>query len=673
MVKYPPIIEGTLPAFYYYEDDGTVTAKLTVPFFMNKSVSINDIKGIALKLKTVTNNNFIISGKTIFSNDEKQKLSQTGINEVSFEILIKDSENKNLLNVGQHYKVQIAYIFNDKSESIGYYSTVGVVKYTSPATTISIESSNDNTLFYGKYSQTVDKTERVYSYEFNIYDETKQNIIATSGQQIHDISNDEITTEELISYDTFEYNMDFPKGKQFYIEYKVKTLNNASFTSEKLSIIQHEGINSFLNADIFAFNDREEGSINISLKGHSTVYTDEETEDEYKILEEPATGQFRLLRASADDNFNQWHELYYFNLVLQKPSLISYKDYLIESGKTYRYAIQEYNDKQIFSNKKIYCDITTDYEHAYLSDGKRQLKIKYNPKISSFKEILLEQKTNTIGSKYPFIFRNGNVRYKEFPISGLISCQSDDNYLFMDEEDLALFDGTSNLTSENVTTEKKFKLKVLEWLNNGEPKVFRSSTEGNYIVRIMNVSLSPNDTLGRMIHTFSATATEIAEYNYENLLKYNFVHVEHKESLTYAYDILPKSEFSQISKVEYKSKQEEIYPDPEHSDETVLDSFYNRLIDGRQPVIFHSIKAKWRDDIQNSNNYTFTFKINGILIDIKNSKSFEILDFDNLQSLTIGEEDSNKENGVAFEVIYDYNEITYEGSTSANEVSGNDV
>jgi hypothetical protein len=30
----------------------------------------------------------------------------------------------------------------------------------------------------------------------------------------------------------------------------------------------------------------------------------------------------------------------------------------------------------------------------------------------------------------------------------------------------------------------------------------------------MNVSLTPNDTLGRMLHTFNGTAYEIAEYNF---------------------------------------------------------------------------------------------------------------------------------------------------------------
>jgi len=75
---------------------------------------------------------------------------------------------------------------------------------------------------------------------------------------------------------------------------------------------------------------------------------------------------------------------------------------------------------------------------------------------------------------------------------------------------------TINLVGENIAAERVFKLTVLEWLNNGKPKLFRSPTEGNYIVRLMNTSLSPNDTLGRMLHTFSSTAYEIAENNHSN-------------------------------------------------------------------------------------------------------------------------------------------------------------
>jgi hypothetical protein len=68
-----------------------------------------------------------------------------------------------------------------------------------------------------------------------------------------------------------------------------------------------------------------------------------------------------------------------------------------------------------------------------------------------------------------------------------------------------------------------FKNEVLEWLNNGKPKMFKSPVEGNFIVRLMKVSLAPEDKLGRMLHTFSCNAYEIADFTYENLYKYGFV------------------------------------------------------------------------------------------------------------------------------------------------------
>jgi hypothetical protein len=77
--------------------------------------------------------------------------------------------------------------------------------------------------------------------------------------------------------------------------------------------------------------------------------------------------------------------------------------------------------------------VSCDFEHAYLYDGTRQLKIKFDPKVSSFKNTILESKMDTIGSKHPFIFRNGNVSYKEFPISGLISFQMDEDNLFYEK------------------------------------------------------------------------------------------------------------------------------------------------------------------------------------------------------------------------------------------------
>ena len=62
----------------------------------------------------------------------------------------------------------------------------------------------------------------------------------------------------------------------------------------------------------------------------------------------------------------------------------------------------------------------------------------------------------------------------------------------------------------------------MEYLYNDTPKLFRSTPEGTVLVRLMNISLTPEQTLGRMLYNFSATAYEIGEVNSENLLKTQF-------------------------------------------------------------------------------------------------------------------------------------------------------
>jgi hypothetical protein len=144
--------------------------------------------------------------------------------------------------------------------------------------------------------------------------------------------------------------------------------------------------------------------------------------------------------------------------------------------------------------------------------------LRFNPKISSFKDTTLETKTDTIGGKYPTFYRNSKVQYKEFPISALISMLMDENkeflsYTNIDKDDCNF---STNLTPNNYDRERNFKLEVLKWLNNGKPKLYRSASEGNYIVRLMNINLTPNDTLGRMLHSFSGTAYEVAECSVKN-------------------------------------------------------------------------------------------------------------------------------------------------------------
>lgn len=78
-------------------------------------------------------------------------------------------------------------------------------------------------------------------------------------------------------------------------------------------------------------------------------------------------------------------------------------------------------------------------------------------------------------------------------------------------------------TDSLVFIERKFREKVMEWLSDGKPKLFRSETEGNMIVMVSGVSFTPFDKTNRMVYSMSCTITEIAEYNTENLMKYNLI------------------------------------------------------------------------------------------------------------------------------------------------------
>jgi hypothetical protein len=71
----------------------------------------------------------------------------------------------------------------------------------------------------------------------------------------------------------------------------------------------------------------------------------------------------------------------------------------------------------------------------------------------------------------------------------------------------------------------------MAWLNDGEPKLFRSMTEGNMIVMLNDISLTPNKTLGRRLYNFSATMYEIGDGNDLNLInKYGIVTIRNDEA-----------------------------------------------------------------------------------------------------------------------------------------------
>ena len=581
---YPPYVEASSPAQMVNEN--STTATLRIPFQINKAVSWADLgedKHMSLILKTVS------TGKTVVDGLIGQAIDYLTEYNSSAALFTIDEADWGFKPIpGQYYKAQIAFVSDDDDDTVGYYSDVTVVKFTNePGVSIeglSFEKGfNTSKYIYTGLYETPDIGEKVYTYQFNIYNTTSGILHDTSGELLHNSSTDTArgkSTDTWTSYKTLKVDT------QYNIEYVVTTVNGLRVSSGGYPIVASSTLDLVArNTEFVATLYPDDAYVHIHLLPKDSDAT-------IKTI----TGNFVLMRSSSEDGFSSWNEIYRFSLANNYPLMTLWKDFTVQQGYSYKYAVQAYTQNGLYSNRfecKYYTSeqdeqadsslrslhnaetnksystgwhyltdgngLPVDFEDAFLYDGERQLRIRYNPKVSSFKVNILESKIDTIGGKHPFIFRNGNVEYREFPIAGLITLLSDENELFLSGQsnkpnarqwtlhppylNIGNGPGFENLTeleqrhqqekhvssmgtaltAENFRKEREFKMEVLKWLTNGEPKLFRSPGEGNFIVRLMNTSLTPNDQLGRMLHNFQCTAYEMADYDFMNLEKYGFI------------------------------------------------------------------------------------------------------------------------------------------------------
>lgn len=428
---------------------------------------------------------------------------------------------------------------------VGYFSTAAIVKHTS-APTVEIQglksysTAAQQTDYVGEYSSS-DPTERVKYYSFYLRDENGK-IVDSVTDSIHNSNSDTVSStaikQSIRSSDLFSTKIQMNKDKLYTVQYVVKTTNNMTLTSPIYNIIRRAMV-PLGDIQFYATPHPDYGYISLEL--------------DYSNSKVDRVGTYLLSRTYKKDGVQIKEKLKKINLAYDLSMKNPYNDYTIEHGIKYEYIIERVNNAGVYSlpvlaklgpvpttsaeqaaaqNRST--EISASFEDAFLYDGKRQLRIRYNPKISSFKKDVLETKTDTIGGKFPFIFRNGSVSYREFPISGLISRLENECFDLGPSEPTPKRESTvssgsadsyslTDLSDENIRAERQFKMEVLDFLTDGKPKLFRSPTEGNYLVRLMNTSLTPEDTLGRMLHTFSCTAYEIGECDYDTLLSYGII------------------------------------------------------------------------------------------------------------------------------------------------------
>ena len=421
-----------------------------------------------------------------------------------------------------------SYIFNDNNS--------GIIPI-SPASSLEIKNIDHELSLKGSLESVYSEANEYYeSCRFKIYD-------AETDELIED-TKDIYPTEA--SYSSFEYKLKshFENNKIYRMEFSFITENGYS-----------NGINNILfEQDIYIDPpvDIHITTIDTNYQGLLTdITTIDMEEDEGRIglklwsnSEEPYFGSLCIRRASQKDNFQTWEDV---KIISLKNEMVNdypiIYDYLIESGVWYKYGVQSIDSDWIRGELvEMNNPVQRLFNYSFLlgEDG-QQLKLAFDNTMDSFENKRIDSKIEPIGSKYPYISRNGVVNYKAFPIKGLISFWMDDNKTFLENgrndlykyadviEKYKEFNEERNILQRDFTLERDFRKVVLEFLENGKPKLFKSPTEGNIIVRLIDVKCNPNKTLDRLVYSFSCNANEIAEANIENYSKYNYYKVGEPE------------------------------------------------------------------------------------------------------------------------------------------------
>ena len=466
----------------------------------------------------------------------------------------KDGDNKYYVEIshndlkgfswerGQAYKVQLRFcsVYNaptvnsslwitENSDKFSEWSSVCLIQGILPPS-VRLNGFEDTTLetVLGTYDNTITGT---VEFDEDDYDFLNSYSIVLYKQE--DLENpiyqsDIIYTPSFAS-DEIKHDMECALEDGVRYTMKLSILSDKLYSETKnYDFLILDASGGKLKATITATPEDEAGRMKISIKSN----------------EEMAFGNFVIRRASVKTNFTIWEDVKTLNVNKNEVLNLTWYDYTVEAGVWYKYCVQKRN----YYGYRGIAVITPEPAMVLFDDmflvGKngQQLKIKFNPQISSYSHTLLESSIQTIGSKYPFIKRNGNVNYRQFSIAGLISHFMDEeeifvnhNLLFYDAIDLyEKYNDKNRINKYNdVIYEREFRKRVEDFLNDGEIKLFKSNTEGNILVRLMSVSFTPEQQLGRQLYSFNANAIEIDDCTIKNLDKYNIQTLG-----TYKYDYL---------------------------------------------------------------------------------------------------------------------------------------
>ena len=559
---FPPIIQTYLPAIAIKNEEPFIT----IPYNTSEYNTLSDIKSIQISITRQSNYDSLFD-KTKYRRGVYVINNATLTQEDNTLVINKASLNMSQLSYNEYYKVQLRfskiacptnadpgqacligeelsqYLLDESNlTQFSEWSTVCLIRFIAPPV-ITIDSTagiiypsssavtlnSSNLTIYGNYKkENIDAPDNPFPSEIDNGTIDKEYL---SSYQIKLFTIDDNEPDELI-FDSGIINVNKENPNEFYYEIPYFFNNNDqlilqfTYTTANLYTETLSGTisTSYDTSSWVDQSDIEEvtaidsviGKVNISFMPQ---------DDQVPV---PAGSILTVRRGNDQDGFKIWDTVWKKTLTSALSTTLSFDDFTVESGVLYKYEIT-YTDTSDNSYTIVEGPVMTVFDHAFLTGEGTQLCVKFNPNIGSYKINVGDNITNTLGSKYPFTQRNGDMYYRTFSLSGTIAYEMDLQHQFYTRTEMygdwidvygSYFVNHYINQQNDKVTQRKFREKVLEYLYNDIPKLFRSTPEGNILVNITDVNLTPNQQTGRLIYDFSCTVTEIGEATIENCKLY---------------------------------------------------------------------------------------------------------------------------------------------------------
>lgn len=530
-ILYPPILSATSPAFIRDNARGC-----RIYFSISSYNAASEIKYVQVAIRSQKTNLSVLNREKYPCEVKVMEKQKDG--EKYYITIEKEDMINNIFEINQYYKIQLRFVGAEATDisllppqqiaswldtNKTKFSEWSKVTLTKPISnpTLSLYTYNlDNTI------TTLSKINGIITGNLTLEEENDNEILNT--YKVFLIKDNVIIEEsELLSTNIFEdpnkFNYTFSYNLLPDTQYtiKVKYSTNNGYEAEEVQnfTTQEEDPSLATDFSIAAKVDNENARIILELKRYTkTIFN----------------GRIVIRRTDSKTNFTVWEDFItrdYSNVTNVKEQLY---DITAESGIWYKYAVQVITDVARGPQKGIKSPISLYLDNMFLVSNGRSLKLTFDSNISTFNQTTSASKIDTIGSQFPIMKRNGNMNYATFTINALISSEMDEENIFITREklygnkDIESLYNNYNSTNEikrnqDFTLERLYRKEVLSFLNSGQAFLLKTNSEGNYLIRLMGVTMTPNTVLGRRLYSFNTNATEIAESNIDNYKLYKII------------------------------------------------------------------------------------------------------------------------------------------------------